>query len=176
MEAQGFKPVKLFIAILYNETANPDIFVPHLARIFSPIDYRSTVYSFKFTHYYEQEMGGDLSRILISFQNLIPPDSLAEIKQLTRVIESKYSDERRRTINLDPGYVDLDKVVLASAKYGRQKIPLYDGIYADPTLEFTRQAFRPFRWTFPDFSTGLYHEDLKHIRLIYKHQLRTLDW
>jgi hypothetical protein len=174
MDNYSFKPVKLIIAVLYNSQANPTGFIPHLARIFSPVDYSSPVYPFGHTHYYDKEMGSPLSRIILSFEALITPDSLAEIKHLTRQVEEMYSVDSRRCINLDPGYLDTDKVVLASAKYGRQKIPLKDGIYADPTLEFTRRNFRPFEWTFPDFSTKLYYEDLKHIRVVYKHQLREL--
>ncbi len=173
MDIQNFKPVKLFIAVLYNSKGDPADFTTHLEHVFSPADYRSPVYPFDHTHYYDEEMGASLSRIIVSFERLISPETLAEIKHLTRVMEKKYSHESRRNINMDPGYLDLDKVVLASAKYGRQKIPLKNGIYADPTLEFTRHAFRPFEWTFPDFSTGLYDEDLKQIRLIYKHQLRS---
>jgi len=174
MDIHFFRPVKLFMAVLYNKQGDPADFIPHLARIFSPVDYRSPVYPFDHTHYYEEEMGSSLSRILLSFERLISPDTLEEIKHLTRVVESIYSHGANRNINLDPGYLDLDKVVLASAKYGRQKIPLKDGIFADPTLEFTRHDFKPFEWTFPDFSTQLYYEDLRHIRVIYKHQLREL--
>lgn len=175
MDNHSFKPVKLFMAVLYNPEEDPAVFIPHLSRIFSPVDYRSPVYPFDHTHYYEEEMGSPLSRILLSFERLISPDSLAEIKHLTRVVESIYSHGSNRNINLDPGYLDLDKVVLASAKYGRQKIPLKEGIYADPTLEFTRHVFRSFEWTFPDFSTGLYDADLMQIRQIYKNQLRSMD-
>ncbi|RKY49733.1 MAG: DUF4416 domain-containing protein [Candidatus Neomarinimicrobiota bacterium] len=174
MDIHSFKPVKLIMAILYNEKGDPAVFIPHLSRIFSPVDYLSPVYPFDHTHYYEKEMGAPLSRIILSFETLIIPDSLAETKLLARRVEEMYRLDTQRTINLDPGYLDTDKVVLASAKYGRQKIPLKNGIYADPTLEFTRHDFRPFEWTFPDFSTQLYYEDLRHIRQIYKQQLRKL--
>jgi len=175
MDIHSFKPVKLFIAILYNKDADPENCITHLESVFSQTDHRSRIFLFDHTNYYQEEMGSPLSRVLLSFERLIRPESLAEIKHLSRVIEGMYSHSSKRNVNLDPGYLDLDKVVLASAKYGRQKIPLTDGIYADPTLEFTRHTFRPFEWTFPDFSTGLYNEDLKQIRLIYKHQLRALD-
>lgn len=175
MEIQPFKPVKLLCAVLFNPEISPDDFITLLERVFSSTDHRSPVFSFEHTDYYTEEMGHQLKRNLLSFENLIKPESLAEIKHLTRVMENQFRVTGKRMLNLDPGYLDYDKVVLASAKYGRQKIALDNGIFADPTLEFTNHRFYPFPWTFPDFSTDLYYNDLLTIRNIYKHQLRNLQ-
>jgi hypothetical protein len=172
MEIHPFKSVKLFCAVLYNDKINPDDFIFLLSKVFSPADHKSPVFLFEHTDYYTEEMGANLHRILLSFEKLIRPESLAEIKHLTRIMENAFRIDGKRMINLDPGYLDYDKVVLASAKYGRQKIALENGIYADPTLEFTNHQFCPYPWTFPDFSTNLYYNDLQIIRHIYKHQLR----
>jgi len=174
MDIQSFKPVKLLFAVLYNTELSPNDFIPYLKKVFSHIDFQSSAYSFEHTDYYTEEMGHPLKRILLGFEELIQPESLSEIKHLTRAMENQFRVEGKRTLNLDPGYLDYDKVILASAKYGRQKIALENGIYADPTLEFTNHKFCPYAWTFPDFSTDLYYKDLLTIRNIYKQQLRAL--
>ena len=174
MDIHPFKPVKLFFAVLFKPEKDPENFLPYLERVFSHIDHKSDIFSFDHTDYYTEEMGSSLKRILLSFEKLIQPESLAEIKHLTRVMENHFRVDGKRTLNLDPGYVDYDKIILASAKYGRQKIALENGIYADPTLEFTKHKFSAYPWTFPDFSTELYYKDLLTIRNIYKQQLRML--
>lgn len=74
----------------------------------------------------------------------------------------------KRKINLGPGYMDFDKVVLASAKYNAQKIYLSQGIYADPTLWYEKGVFTACPFAFPDFKTDLYHKIFLHIRSLYK--------
>jgi hypothetical protein len=64
--------------------------------------------------------------------------------------------------------MDLNKVVLASAKYNGQKIYLDHGIYADPTLWYEKGSFHPYPYSFPDFKTGEYIETFIQIRALYK--------
>ena len=48
----------------------------------------SELLPFRYTRYYESEMGADLRRRLVSFQNLIAPDTLPEIKLATNALEN----------------------------------------------------------------------------------------
>ena len=73
-----------------------------------------------------------------------------------------------RRVNIDPGYMDYYKIVLASFKEGPQKIYLGEGVYADPILLFYEGEYVPFQWTFPDFKAGIYAEDFRAIRALYK--------
>ncbi|MCG8603816.1 DUF4416 family protein, partial [bacterium] len=126
------------------------------------------------SEYYREEMGWPIFRKFVSFDTLVSPGELAEIKIATNQIEDRLEEDGRRRVNLDPGYLDYNKVILASAKYNSQKIYLNQGIYADPTLWFENGDYQPYPFSFPDFRTGLYNKTFVHIRAMFKGQRRKL--
>jgi hypothetical protein len=161
-------PVKLFVGALFSDEDFFEQAVELLVREYGPVDYRSEPIPFDVTDYYQDEMGGPIQRIFLSFQELIDPGRLAEIKIKTNQIENQLAVEGRRKVNLDCGYMDVCKVVLASAKYNGQKIYMGQGIYADPTLHYEKGHFVPYPWSFPDFKTGQYEKIFLKIRDLYK--------
>ena len=167
-------PVKLFMGIL---TSIPDS-IPHvierLVACFGAVDLRSELFPFDLTHYYDETMGTPLYRHFLSFAEPIEPSSLAEIKIKTNEMESATAGEHstvRRPVNLDPGYLEQSKIVLASTKNFYHRILLSRGIYAEVTLHFEKGAWRPFPWTFPDFKTDRYYPFFLALRDLYKAQL-----
>ncbi len=76
-------------------------------------------------------------------------------------------------MNLDPGYVELSKVVLASTKNFYHRILVADGIYAEVTMHYEAGAWRSFPWTFPDFRSGRYAAFFDALRARYRTQLKT---
>ncbi|MFB0532614.1 MAG: DUF4416 family protein, partial [Desulfatiglandales bacterium] len=96
--------------------------------------------------------GWPLCRRFISFSNLITPDSIVDIKLVTNTIENGHLVGRRRKINIDPGYISLERLVLASGKNYSHRIYLRKGIYADLTLVFHAGTFKPLAWTYPDYA------------------------
>ena len=166
------EPVKLFVAALYSE---PDLLqraLDLLEKKFGVVDYKSPEFEFKFTDYYQDEIGGPLFRKIISFSRLINPKEIAAIKIFTNEIEDKLAVDGKRRVNLDPGYMDYNKAILASAKYNGQKIYLDHGIYADPTLWYEHGEFRAYPYSCPDFKTGVYNQAFLHIRALFKAQRR----
>ena len=141
---------------------------------YGPIDYESEVFDFDLTRYYEKEMGYPIRRCFWSFNGLIDPGQLAEIKRFSNFIEMFLAVDGKRKINLDPGYLDLHKVILASVKERAQKIYLSDGIYADPTLYYLKGKFHSYDWTLPDFRTEMYCPVFHHLRNLYLENLRLL--
>ena len=147
-------PVKLFVAILWSECAALDRSVVQMSEIWGPVDFVGPDHPFDMTNYYEPEMGASLQRRLIGFEQLFHPDRIGEAKLACNAIEERLSCEGRRHVNLDIGYLDHNKIVLASMKYGGQKIYLGAGIYADLIARYEGGRYRPFAWTFPDFRDG----------------------
>ncbi len=117
-------------------------------------------------------MGDDLQKLLISFTELRSPEELAAAKVKCNEIEAVLSSLGKRTVNLDIGYLDHNKIVLASVKGLGQKIYLTQGIYADLVARYGHGRYQPFEWTFPDFKEGRYDTDLAHIRQRYQEQLK----
>lgn len=121
---------------------------------------------FDSTDYYEPEMGQSLVRRIIAFETLVPPESLPAAKLFCNELEQFTAAAGRRTVNLDVGYLDHNKIVLASLKYAGQKIHLSDGVYADLIAHYEGGSYRPFPWTFPDFKSGRYDEELRDTRKV----------
>ena len=174
MEIQKTPKVKCIMGIIYSDHSDIDQCFVHLEKVFGMIDLTSEEYNFTITDYYEKEMGKNLKRKFISFDSLIEPQNLVEIKRISNVIELDYMRISGRSINLDPGYLDMDKFVLASAKYGRQKIYMDKGIYADPTLYFFNKEFHAYSWSFPDFSSGIYNDYFIKVRQLFKAEIKAL--
>ncbi|MFC2171452.1 DUF4416 family protein [Acidobacteriota bacterium] len=147
----------------------------HLEELLGTVDFQSRPASFSHTGYYVEEMGLGLKRWFLSFENLIEPDRIVEIKEQTMQIEDRLSVSGKRTVNIDPGYLDYHKLVLASTKYGGQKIYLGSGIWADITLFYSKGMFHAPEWSFPDFRTGIYDKIFLDIRMLYKQGLKKLN-
>jgi hypothetical protein len=173
MHPQDPGPVKLFIAILYSKKKCLDKAFQCLKEKYGEMDYQSQQIDFSITDYYQPEMGRSIYRIFVSFSTLIRPDEIARIKIETNEIEDTLAIGKKRKVNLDAGYMDYDKVVLASAKYNGQKIYLDMGIWADLTLHYEKGRFDPYPWSFPDFKTGMYNDVFLEIRRRFKQQRKT---
>ncbi len=168
------EPVKLIVALLWSDRTALAESLEYLEARWGKMDHTGQDHPFEVTNYYEEEMGCDIRRRLISFENLVPPESIREAKLVCNEIEDSLAGATGRRVNLDIGYLDHSKVVLASVKYAGQKIHLGNGIYADMILRYREGRYRPFEWTFPDFRDGRYDPELNAIRQIYMAQLKSL--
>jgi len=165
-------PVKLFCGALYTDEPLSTQSRSLLRANFGAIDFQSDQFVFNMTEYYRPEMGWPIYRLFWSFEKLINPEEIASIKLECNEIEDRLAVAGNRKVNLDPGYMDYDKIVLASAKYNGQKIYLNFGIYADLTLHYEKGDYYPYAWSFPDFKTGQYNRTFLRIRELYKSQLK----
>jgi hypothetical protein len=165
-------PVKLFVLSLHHDVSVLEEAIDQFKNSWGDTDFVSDDFVFDETDYYEAEMGSGLLRRFYSFAQLISPDLIVEAKLHCNRIEDHWLREGRRQVNLDAGYLDTYKVILASAKFGGQKIYLRDGIYADMTLTMYKGKWESFLWGFPDFKSRKYDEVLRQIRELYKTQNR----
>lgn len=167
-------PVKLIVAALWSRSTILEHALDLMTERWGAIDFRGAEHPFDVTDYYAPEMGPNLRRQLFAFAKLVPPEWLKELKLACNQIEDQLRNDRGREVNLDIGYLDHNKIVLASCKYAGQKIPLGDGIHADLIARYAKGKYQPFEWTFPDFKTDRYDGELNAIRARYLEQLREL--
>ncbi len=143
-----------------------------LEGLFGPVDMESPPSPFSFTDYYLSELGPDLKRKFLSFGHFIHPKRLAEIKSLANELERRFQcQEGKRGINIDPGYLEAGKLVLATTKNQQHRICLGKGIYAEVTLRFRRGRFEPWEWTYPDYRSRAYIDFFTKARKLYLEQL-----
>lgn len=164
-------PVKLFIGMLSNNTSLFDEVTGILEDIYGPVDIESPVWPWEHTDYYTKEMGEGLKRKFIFFKGHIDMPAVRDAKLKTVEIEKKHLNESGgRNINLDPGYLDLARIVLVSTKDFSHKIYVGKGIYAEATLTFDSSGnrYRDMPFTFPDFKVERYHGIFKEARNNYK--------
>lgn len=169
------RPVKLFVGMLAARTDLFEVAQREMAARFGSIDAVSDVMPFDFTDYYADEMGPNLLRKFVGFDRLINPKELAAAKLFTNELEEEISEQfgsGRRLVNLDPGYVSLSKLVLASTKDYSHRIYLGDGIFAEVTLHFSNRRFNPWPWTYPDYKTEAYRRFFESLRGQYIEKLR----
>jgi hypothetical protein len=170
--------VKLIVGLLLSRDAPVLALRRQIEASYGPVDLETDLLPFEATRYYEREMGSPLQRLFWSFERLIAPEALADLKCETNAIEQAYamhdSPGWRRRVNLDPGYVDLAKLVLATTKDRQHRLYLGRGIYAEVTLRFTGGRFVPWDWTYPDYRTPEYVTFFDAVRRRYRQQLTAL--
>jgi len=81
---------------------------------------------------------------------------------------------RGRRVNLDPGYLDALKVVLASTKNASQRIYLHSGIFAETTLHYHDGGFHGLSYTYPDYLWRETLAFLSSLRASYLDRLKEL--
>ncbi len=146
-----------------------------LETAFGPVGLASAALPFNQTRYYEPSMGTDLRKQFLAFANLIDAGDLAPIKLHTNDLERRLIAEgtyaEPRPLNLDPGLLNLGKLVLATTKDQAHRIYLRDGIFAEVTLRFEHGAFTPWPWTYADYREPELHRFLVEARDYYKQRL-----
>jgi hypothetical protein len=173
-ETTSAVPVKLFCGMIAGEPDVMRLAKDRLSRLYGEIDLESESVPFDFTDYYRDEMGAPLVRKFLSFRNLMDPGRLAEVKIQTNTLEQEFAAmtgaRRRRRINLDPGYLDAAKLVLATTKNFAHRIYLGQGIYAEVTLIFRKAGVGFFDWTYPDYRSESYTRFFLDVRRRYLSQ------
>lgn len=144
--------VKLLASVIAGEGSLINEVLEALAERFGPIDFISSLLSFDYTDYYTEEMGRGLVRRLVSFESLIHPETLPDVKLFSNQVEGAYTVQGKRRVNIDPGYLGYPHLILATGKGYAHRPYLRDGIYADLTLIYKNGAFEKLPWTYPDYA------------------------
>ncbi|MCX5781984.1 MAG: DUF4416 family protein [Elusimicrobia bacterium] len=166
--------VKLFVGLISGSKEKFFEVEKLLQKKYGKIDFESETISFDFTEYYKEEMGGNLFRKWVSFEKLIGPEELSNIKTQTNSIENKFTVSGKRCINIDPGYLALSKIVLASTKDFSHRIYLSKGIFAEITLNYKQKQFVPLPWTYPDYTSETSTRFFSNVRSKYHSQITNI--
>lgn len=167
-----FKNEKLIIGVLTTVPEQISQIKYVLQGRFGSLDFESDAIDFTYSKYYNREMGPDIKRFFLAFRPLVPPDELVSIKHTTNEVEQQFIYEGNRKVNLDPGILNLSRLILASTKDNMHRIPLQNGIYGEVTLVFMHGAFQSLLWTYPDYASEEYKSIFTEIREIYRGQLK----
>jgi hypothetical protein len=165
-------PVKLISSLFSPKKALLESAITDICETYGVADWISPEVTFDRTTYYAREMGWPLHRRFVSFTDLIRPDHLTEIKLKTNQIEQKYLSGKNRMVNIDPGTISPERLILATGKNYVHRVYLGRGIYADLTLVFQKGSFRALQWTYPDYADPEIIGFFNGIREKYMLQLR----
>ena len=166
-------PAKLVIGFFLKEKDDSLKVAKALSDRFGAVDMASSWLPFEFTDYYEPEMGKPLLRRMLTFKRLIGQDELAAIKTATNDLEQDFFRDGKRRVNLDPGYLLLERFVLATGKNYAHRIYIGRRIYADLTLIYAQGGYRELPWTYPDYSDLRMLSFLERVRKKYASDLKT---
>ncbi len=166
--------VKLITGLLFTDIEKYSAVKNSLSRLFGTIDFESEELDFTYTSYYNEEMGPGIKRAFLSFERLVDLENICGVKIKTNRIEKQTLKLGKRTINIDPGYLNLAKLVLFSTKDYSHRIYLDKGIFAESTLAYKDNSFDFWPWTYPDYKSAEYTNIFRSIRAIYKKQITKL--
>lgn len=164
-------PVKLFMGLIYGPKARETDVLEKLRGKLGPVDFESEALAFDHSSYYRDEMGDGLLRKHITFQKLIRRDHIVEIKTFTNKLEEVFSYEGSRTVNIDPGYIAQEHVILATGKGFSHRPYLGKGVYADLTLRYIKDEYTVLEWTYPDYGGKEFRDLFRELRKLYVSQM-----
>ena len=127
----------------------------------------SKAWPFSWTEYYREEFGEGLVRQFVVQDGTIRPEELVEIKLATNRLEAELAQGGKRRLNLDPGYLNDAKLVLATTKDYAHRLYLGQGIYGEVTLSYRAGEYRPLDHTYPDYRSEEYRAFFLHAREVF---------
>jgi hypothetical protein len=150
--------VKLFLGIMFA----PDFALQELMALltarFGEVEADYGPVAFSWSDYYAREMGSGLLKYYALLKPTFGRDELPALKLLTNDLEAGYARNGNRVVNIDPGYLARDKLVLATTKDFYHRLYLGQGIYGEVTLHLREGVYRHFSWTYPDYQEKGVHE------------------
>ncbi len=144
---------RVFCGLIYTPEMDPDKVLLTLEQEWGSVALISRSCSFAYTEYYLKEMGEHLQRKFIIFDKLVAQASLPKLKWKAKSLEKGFLNQSGgRQVNIDPGLLLPDKLVLATTKPCSHRPYLGKGIYADITLVYHNKSYQSLPWTYPDYA------------------------
>lgn len=164
--------VKYVFAITYSEQKKLNEVLQDIKKKIGDVDICSEAFVFNHTTYYQREMGKRLEKQFFSFERLHPLDFLVEMKLFFIQLEKKYSIRGSRVVNLDPAYMELAKLVVATTKNFDHRVFIGQNIFGDVQLRYRNNKFVSNDWTYPDYKSERVLNFFYRVRQKYYSQLK----
>ena len=149
------KKVLLFTAVLLSKEVDVDEINRLLAKKIGAMCFCSKLMNFVWSDYYEDEMGKGLKRFFVIYEKPAERQDIVKYKKICDKLELKYLKNGKRTINIDPGIITPENIVLATNKAFFHRIYIKDGVYAEVTLFYKKGTYHPIEyWTFPEYRSS----------------------
>ncbi len=117
---------------------------------------------------YREEMGDRLAKRFFAFDRLVERDQLPSIKATVHKLEKQLGDQVNeytfRTVNIDPGLLTSDNLVMAAHREFNHRVYLANGVFAELTLVWSRGRFVRLPWTDEDYCCGEAEEFFGRVR------------
>lgn len=160
-EIKSTPPTLLLAAIFSSQRPAIDWAIKQISDQWGAIVLVSRQFEHSETGYYSRQMGQPLLKQFVVVDRLWDPANLADCKVQSNRWEQQLKETeiytQTRPVNIDPGYVMLSKLVLASTKDRAHRIYLKDGIYAEECLYYVA-GWQSRPWTYPDYQRADYHQ------------------
>lgn len=147
--------VKRFAAVFAHDRSALAWLERRCAEQWGAIELASDIWPVEETGYYHRTMGSGVLKQLLLFESLIEMECLVEDKLLAGQWERELAEQLGsvppRPINIDSGYVSEAKLVLATTKDREHRLYIGRGIFAEVTLHYQKQQWKPWPWTYPDY-------------------------
>ncbi len=166
------RPVKLVSSIIFKEDKHLEEAERKLKRTYGQTESIERWLPFDKTDYYYEELGRPLRRKFICFKKLVKKDKIYKIKLVTNRIEDRLRRRGKRLVNIDPGYVTEAKLVLLTTKDYTHRVYVAGRIFAESTLFYQEDTFKPWPWTYPDYASAEAVAYFNEIRQLYMKDTR----
>ena len=166
---------RLICGVMYNSDKVLQEAMDVLTKKYGPIKSTGPLFPLSYTKYYNDEMGDSIMRTYYTFEKIIRHDQLANIKCFTNKLEKRLSTNGKRNINLDPGYCELSRIVLASAKDFSHRIYIGKGIFAEVTLLYMNGTYNTLGWTYPDYKDENTIRYFNQVRQEYYNEIKAKE-
>lgn len=140
---------------------------------------QSQRFEFSESAYYQPTMGDGLKKQFFVLERFYDPSKLASDKLLANQLEfefaSSHPTQEVRPLNVDPGYISLTKLVLASTKNREHRVYLREGVYGEVTLAYRDQKWQTMQWTYPDYQREDFRLFFESARQHLLRQMRSVE-
>jgi len=120
-------------------------------------------------------MGPGLKKQFLVFDGSFDPQHLPKRKLESNQLEEQLARlgtfAELRPVNIDPGYLTLTKLVLASAKDRAHRLYMADGIYAEECLYYLDGSWQARPWTYADYRRADFQVFFVEARKILKRSM-----